>query len=126
MMKEFQGNSYLFGSNAPFIEALYDAYLKDPQSVEPRWRAPSAGSRNGARPSAIRIRSSTGRGSSSAVRRRAISCRWISGNRALEAFDTEDTEDTEEKQLRNAPYRFCDDYFWLPPCFPPCPPCPPC
>lgn len=38
MMKELQGNSYLFGSNAPFIEALYDAYLKDPQSVEPRWR----------------------------------------------------------------------------------------
>jgi 2-oxoglutarate dehydrogenase E1 component len=38
MMKQFLGNSYLFGSNAPFIEALYDAYLKDPQSVEPRWR----------------------------------------------------------------------------------------
>jgi 2-oxoglutarate dehydrogenase E1 component len=37
-MKEFLGNSYLFGSNAPFIEALYEAYLKDPQSVEPRWR----------------------------------------------------------------------------------------
>ncbi|MDB5866015.1 MAG: 2-oxoglutarate dehydrogenase subunit [Betaproteobacteria bacterium] len=39
MMKELLGNSYLFGSNAPFIEALYDAYLKDPQSVEPRWRS---------------------------------------------------------------------------------------
>src|SRR5215216_4296810 len=39
MMKEFLGNSYLFGSNAPFIEALYDAYLKDPQSVESRWRS---------------------------------------------------------------------------------------
>ena len=39
MMKEFLGNSYLFGSNAPFIEALYDSYLKDPQSVEPRWRS---------------------------------------------------------------------------------------
>jgi 2-oxoglutarate dehydrogenase E1 component len=39
MMKESLGNSYLFGSNAPFIEALYDAYLKDPQSVEPRWRS---------------------------------------------------------------------------------------
>src|SRR5829696_6358609 len=38
MMKELLGNSYLFGSNAPFIEALYEAYLKDPQSVEPRWR----------------------------------------------------------------------------------------
>ncbi|MBI4194848.1 MAG: 2-oxoglutarate dehydrogenase E1 component [Betaproteobacteria bacterium] len=38
MMKEFLGNSHLFGSNAPFIEALYEAYLKDPQAVEPRWR----------------------------------------------------------------------------------------
>jgi 2-oxoglutarate dehydrogenase E1 component len=38
MLKEFLGNSYLFGSNAPFIEALYEAYLKDPQSVEARWR----------------------------------------------------------------------------------------
>ena len=38
MMKEFLGNSYLYGANAPFIEALYDAYLADPQSVEPRWR----------------------------------------------------------------------------------------
>jgi 2-oxoglutarate dehydrogenase E1 component len=39
MMKEFLGNSYLFGSNAPFIEGLYESYLKDPQSVEPRWRS---------------------------------------------------------------------------------------
>ncbi|HYC48144.1 MAG TPA: 2-oxoglutarate dehydrogenase E1 component [Burkholderiales bacterium] len=39
MMKEFLGNSYLFGSNAPFIEALYETYLKDPQAVEPRWRS---------------------------------------------------------------------------------------
>ena len=39
MMQEFLGNSYLFGSNAPFIEALYEAYLKDPQSVEARWRS---------------------------------------------------------------------------------------
>ncbi|MGZ8267184.1 MAG: 2-oxoglutarate dehydrogenase E1 component, partial [Burkholderiales bacterium] len=38
MMKELQGNSYLFGSNAPFIEALYESYLSDPESVEPRWR----------------------------------------------------------------------------------------
>jgi 2-oxoglutarate dehydrogenase E1 component len=38
MMKEMLGSSYLFGANAPFIEALYDAYLKDPASVEPRWR----------------------------------------------------------------------------------------
>jgi 2-oxoglutarate dehydrogenase E1 component len=38
MMKEMLGNSYLFGSNAPFIEALYEAYLRDPSAVEPRWR----------------------------------------------------------------------------------------
>jgi 2-oxoglutarate dehydrogenase E1 component len=37
-MKQFLGNSHLFGSNAPFIEALYEAYLADPGSVEPRWR----------------------------------------------------------------------------------------
>ncbi|MBM3359177.1 MAG: 2-oxoglutarate dehydrogenase E1 component [Betaproteobacteria bacterium] len=38
-MKQMLGNSYLFGANAPFIEALYDAYLKDPAAVEPRWRS---------------------------------------------------------------------------------------
>ena len=38
MMKEFLGNSYLYGTNAPFIEALYESYLADPQSVESRWR----------------------------------------------------------------------------------------
>jgi len=38
MMQEMLGNSYLFGANAPFIESLYEAYLKDPASVEPRWR----------------------------------------------------------------------------------------
>ncbi|MGH8660536.1 MAG: 2-oxoglutarate dehydrogenase E1 subunit family protein, partial [Burkholderiales bacterium] len=38
MMKQLLANSYLFGANAPFIEALYDAWLKDPAAVEPRWR----------------------------------------------------------------------------------------
>jgi len=38
LMQEMLGNSYLFGSNAPFIEALYESWLKDPASVEPRWR----------------------------------------------------------------------------------------
>jgi 2-oxoglutarate dehydrogenase E1 component len=38
MMKEMLGNSYLFGSNAPFIEALYEAWLRNPEAVEPRWR----------------------------------------------------------------------------------------
>ena len=38
MLKQMLGNSYLFGANAPFIEALYESYLKDPATVEPRWR----------------------------------------------------------------------------------------
>src|SRR5512134_1112399 len=38
MMKEQLGNSYLFGANAPFIEALYDAWLRDPAAVDARWR----------------------------------------------------------------------------------------
>src|SRR2546425_9557676 len=38
VMKEFLSNSYLFGSNAPFVEELYDAYLDDPQSVPGEWR----------------------------------------------------------------------------------------
>src|SRR5258705_697935 len=38
VMQEMLGNSSLFGSNAPFIEALYEAYLKDRASIEPRWR----------------------------------------------------------------------------------------
>ncbi|MGD2140030.1 MAG: 2-oxoglutarate dehydrogenase E1 component [Burkholderiales bacterium] len=38
MMKEFMGNSYLFGSNAPFVEELYEAYLDDPETVAPEWR----------------------------------------------------------------------------------------
>jgi 2-oxoglutarate dehydrogenase E1 component len=39
MMQEFLANSHLFGSNAPFVEALYEAYLQDPQAVEARWRS---------------------------------------------------------------------------------------
>ncbi|HVK55702.1 MAG TPA: thiamine pyrophosphate-dependent enzyme, partial [Burkholderiales bacterium] len=39
MMKELLGNSYLFGSNAPFIEELYESYLVDPASVGAEWRA---------------------------------------------------------------------------------------
>ena len=37
-MKEFLGSSYLFGSNAPFIEELYESWLQDPESVAPEWR----------------------------------------------------------------------------------------
>src|SRR5713226_6286977 len=38
VMKEFLSSSYLFGSNAPFIEELYEAYLDDPPSVPGEWR----------------------------------------------------------------------------------------
>ncbi len=38
MFKEMLSNSYLFGANAPFIEQLYEAYLANPEAVEPRWR----------------------------------------------------------------------------------------
>jgi len=31
-------NSYLSGANADFIEALYEAYLRDPDSVDREWR----------------------------------------------------------------------------------------
>lgn len=39
VMKEFEGSSTLFGSNAPFIEELYERYLADPASVDANWRA---------------------------------------------------------------------------------------
>ncbi len=39
MMHESQGNSYLFGGNAPYVEELYEAYLLDPGSVPDRWRS---------------------------------------------------------------------------------------
>jgi len=56
VMKEFLANSYLSGSNAPFIEELYEAYLGDPQSVPQQWRdyfdrlqqvSPAGSGRNG-------------------------------------------------------------------------------
>ena len=37
-IKENQATSYLFGSNAPFIEELYENYLADPTSVDEQWR----------------------------------------------------------------------------------------
>ena len=37
-MQEFADTSTLFGSNAPFIEELYEAYLADPASVSDEWR----------------------------------------------------------------------------------------
>ncbi|MHB8354181.1 MAG: 2-oxoglutarate dehydrogenase E1 subunit family protein, partial [Burkholderiales bacterium] len=38
MMKDEFATSYLFGSNAPFIEEQYDLYLQDPAAVTPDWR----------------------------------------------------------------------------------------
>jgi 2-oxoglutarate dehydrogenase E1 component len=38
-MKDFQDSSHLFGSNAPFVEDLYEQYLQDPASVPDAWRA---------------------------------------------------------------------------------------
>ena len=37
-MQEFADTSTLFGSNAPFIEQLYESYLADPASVSDEWR----------------------------------------------------------------------------------------
>ena len=34
-----QNSSLLFGSNAPFIEELYEQYLLDPSAVSPAWRS---------------------------------------------------------------------------------------
>src|SRR5881396_3625814 len=38
-MTEFLSSSTLFGSNAPFIEELYDRYLADPASIDGEWRS---------------------------------------------------------------------------------------
>ncbi|EGZ44901.1 2-oxoglutarate dehydrogenase E1 component [Neisseria wadsworthii] len=38
MMDEQQSFSYLFGSNAPYIEELYENYLNDPDSVNDHWK----------------------------------------------------------------------------------------
>ncbi|MEO6748922.1 MAG: 2-oxoglutarate dehydrogenase E1 component, partial [Casimicrobiaceae bacterium] len=37
-MSDFASSSSLFGSNAPFVEGLYDQYLTDPASVPDEWR----------------------------------------------------------------------------------------
>ena len=38
MMRQMLSNSYLFGSNAPYVEELYESYLANPSAVEPVWR----------------------------------------------------------------------------------------
>jgi 2-oxoglutarate dehydrogenase E1 component len=39
VMKEFEASSNLYGSNAPYVEDLYEQYLANPDAVEPSWRA---------------------------------------------------------------------------------------
>ena len=34
----FEGNSYLFGGNAPYVEEMYESYLANPGSVPDSWR----------------------------------------------------------------------------------------
>ncbi len=36
--QSFQGNTYLFGGNAPYVEEMYENYLADPTSVGDNWR----------------------------------------------------------------------------------------
>ncbi len=38
VMKEFEASSNLYGSNAPYVEELYERYLADPASVDASWR----------------------------------------------------------------------------------------
>jgi 2-oxoglutarate dehydrogenase E1 component len=38
-LKRMQQNSLLYGANAPFIEDLYEQYLRDPRAVPEVWRA---------------------------------------------------------------------------------------
>jgi 2-oxoglutarate dehydrogenase E1 component len=35
----YQGNSYLFGGNAPYVEEMYENYLTNPGSVPDNWRS---------------------------------------------------------------------------------------
>ncbi|NOQ13341.1 MAG: 2-oxoglutarate dehydrogenase E1 component, partial [Methyloprofundus sp.] len=38
LLKFFQDTSALYGSNAPYIEDLYEQFLEDPDSIEHTWR----------------------------------------------------------------------------------------
>ncbi len=38
LLKHFQDSSALYGSNASFIESLYEQFLNDPESVGPSWQ----------------------------------------------------------------------------------------
>ena len=39
VMQEWLDSSLFSGSNAGYVEELYEAYLQDPQSVDAQWRA---------------------------------------------------------------------------------------
>ncbi len=39
VMKDFEASSNLYGSNAPYVEELYERYLADPACVDASWRA---------------------------------------------------------------------------------------
>jgi len=36
--RAYQGNTYLFGGNAPYVEEMYESYLANPGSVPDSWR----------------------------------------------------------------------------------------
>ena len=38
MLKDQRNSSYLFASNAPFVEEMYESYLENPDDVSPQWR----------------------------------------------------------------------------------------
>ena len=38
IFKAYQGNTYLFGGNAPYVEEMYENYLANPGSVPDSWR----------------------------------------------------------------------------------------
>lgn len=38
LMERFQKSSYLADNNAGYIEALYENFLKDPNSINKEWR----------------------------------------------------------------------------------------
>jgi 2-oxoglutarate dehydrogenase E1 component len=48
LLKLFQDSSSLYGSNAWFIESLYERFLQDPESVEPTWQKKFLEIHNGA------------------------------------------------------------------------------
>ena len=37
-LRELLASTPLSGGNAPYVEALYEQFLADPQSVDPKWR----------------------------------------------------------------------------------------